>query len=72
MGELALGACFRFRASIEPELLEVRTGLLGKRLLIPVEQVAADRAQDTAGHPWRFTGRRGRTTIVRRVKRSGG
>jgi hypothetical protein len=29
----------RFRASIEPELLEVRTGLLGKRLLIPVEQV---------------------------------
>jgi ribosomal 30S subunit maturation factor RimM len=29
----------RFRASTEPELLEVRTGLLGKRLLIPVEQV---------------------------------
>ena len=29
----------RFRASIEPELLEVRTGLLGKRLLIPVEHV---------------------------------
>ena len=30
----------RFRASIEPELLEVRAGLLGRRLLlIPVEQV---------------------------------
>ena len=30
----------RFRASIEPEQLEVRTGLLGRRvLLIPVERV---------------------------------
>jgi hypothetical protein len=29
----------RFRASIEPELLEVRNGRFGKRLLIPVEQV---------------------------------
>jgi hypothetical protein len=29
----------RFRSSIEPELLEVRNGLFGKRLLIPVEQV---------------------------------
>jgi hypothetical protein len=30
----------RFRGSIEPELLEVRTGLFGRRLLlIPVEQV---------------------------------
>jgi ribosomal 30S subunit maturation factor RimM len=29
----------RFHASIEPELLEVRTSLLGRRILIPVEQV---------------------------------
>jgi hypothetical protein len=29
----------RFRASLEPELLEVRNGRFGKRLLIPVEQV---------------------------------
>jgi hypothetical protein len=30
----------RFQSSIEPELLEVRTGLFGRRLLlIPVEQV---------------------------------
>jgi hypothetical protein len=29
----------RFRASIEPELLEVRIGRFGKRRLIPVEQV---------------------------------
>jgi hypothetical protein len=29
----------RFRASIEPELLEVRTGPFGRRLLVPVEQV---------------------------------
>jgi hypothetical protein len=29
----------RFRDSIEPEHLEVRTGRFGKRLLIPVEQV---------------------------------
>jgi hypothetical protein len=30
---------FRFRASTEPEQLEVRSGRFGKRLLIPVEQV---------------------------------
>jgi hypothetical protein len=29
----------RFHASTEPELLEVRSGRFGKRLLIPVEQV---------------------------------
>jgi hypothetical protein len=37
--ELGKVTGLRFRASTEPELLEVRTGLLGKRLLIPVEQV---------------------------------
>jgi hypothetical protein len=31
----------RFKGSLEPDLLEVRTGLFGRRvLLIPVEQVA--------------------------------
>jgi hypothetical protein len=29
----------RFQATTEPELLEVRAGRFGKRLLIPVEEV---------------------------------
>jgi len=37
--ELGKVSGLRFGASTEPELLEVRTRLLGKRLLIPVEQV---------------------------------
>jgi hypothetical protein len=37
--ELGKVTGLRFRASIEPELLEVRTGRFGKRWLIPVEQV---------------------------------
>jgi len=37
--ELGKVTGLRFQASTEPELLEVRTRLLGKRLLIPVEQV---------------------------------
>src|SRR5712692_9662906 len=40
-GERELGKVtgLRFRASIEPELLEARNGRFGKRRLIPVEQV---------------------------------
>ena len=37
--ELGKVTGLRFRASLEPELLEVRAGLFGKRRLIPVEQV---------------------------------
>lgn len=37
--ELGKVTGLRFRASNEPELLEVRGGLFGKRLLLPVEQV---------------------------------
>jgi ribosomal 30S subunit maturation factor RimM len=37
--ELGKVTGFRFHASTEPELLEVRSGRFGKRLLIPVEQV---------------------------------
>jgi hypothetical protein len=37
--ELGKVTGLRFRTSTEPELLEVRTGRLSKRLLIPVEQV---------------------------------
>jgi hypothetical protein len=37
--ELGKVTGLRFRASTEPEQLEVRTGRFGKRLLIPVEQV---------------------------------
>ena len=36
--ELGKVTGFRFYASTEPELLEVRSGRFGKRLLIPVEQ----------------------------------
>ena len=38
--ELGKVTGLRFRGSTEPELLEVRSGLLGKRLLIPVEHVS--------------------------------
>jgi hypothetical protein len=39
-GEIGTVRGLRFRDSIEPELLEVRTGLFGRRvLLIPVDQV---------------------------------
>ncbi len=39
-GEVGTVKGLRFRDSIEPELLEVRTGLFGRRLLlIPVERV---------------------------------
>jgi hypothetical protein len=40
-GERELGKVtgLRFRASLEPELLEVRTRRFGKRRLVPVEQV---------------------------------
>jgi ribosomal 30S subunit maturation factor RimM len=37
--ELGKVTGLRFRASTEPELLEVRTGLFGKRMLIPVVRV---------------------------------
>jgi ribosomal 30S subunit maturation factor RimM len=37
--ELGKVTGLRFHASTEPELLEVRSGRFGKRLLIPVEQV---------------------------------
>jgi len=37
--ELGKVTGLRFRASLEPELLEVRNGRFGKRRLIPVEQV---------------------------------
>jgi ribosomal 30S subunit maturation factor RimM len=37
--ELGKVTGLRFGASTEPELLEVRTGRFGKRLLIPVAQV---------------------------------
>jgi hypothetical protein len=39
-GQLGKVRGLRFQGSIEPELLEVRTGFLGRRrLLIPVERV---------------------------------
>jgi hypothetical protein len=39
-GEIGTVRGVRFRSSLEPELLEVRAGLFGRRsLLIPVEQV---------------------------------
>jgi hypothetical protein len=39
-GEVGIVTGLRFDSSIEPELLEVRTGILGRRvLLIPVDRV---------------------------------
>jgi hypothetical protein len=40
-GEIGTVKGLRFQGSLEPELLEVRTGLFGRRaLLVPVERVA--------------------------------